>query len=751
MKQRLEIHVEGIVQGVGFRPFAANLAKREHLTGFVSNSSEGVEIEVEGEKKKTQAFLNDLKEKAPPLSVITKIISQEIPLVGDKNFTILQSNGHSKVTTLISPDTAVCKDCLEEMFDKDNRRYLYPFINCTNCGPRYTIIENIPYDRPYTSMKHFTMCKKCQAEYDSPDNRRYHAQPNACPDCGPHVELLDSMKNKVVSNDPVEATAELLKQGKIVAIKGLGGFHLAVDACNDDAVTLLRTRKGREEKPFAIMVNNIESAKNLAEISEEEELLLCSRQTPIVLLNTKLNNSLSKSLAPGNNRRGIMLPYTPLQYMLMSFAFKALVMTSANYSDEPICIDNNEAFQRLNNIADFFLVHNRDIYIRSDDSVVIHLANKTRQIRRSRGFIPQPIFVQSDGLTVLGTGGELKNTLCLLGRNQAIMSQHIGDLENIEAYNFFQSTAKHLERLFEAKPEVIAYDLHPGYLSTQWALEQQEVKLIGVQHHHAHLASCMAENNLSEPVIGLIMDGTGYGTDKTIWGGEVLIGDFKEFNRFACFEPMPLPGGDAAIKAPWRTAVSYLYKTYGNDLPEIPFLKLNDINSILQMVGNNINSPLTSSCGRLFDAVAAMCGGRQEIRYEGQAAIEFMQAAEHSSENILEFSIVDDKDLKRISVTTLVKSIVKELKAGKSFGEISTMFHATLVVLFTEVVLKAKKETGINTVVLSGGVFQNMFLLEGTITALKGKGFDVHAHSQVPANDGGISLGQTLIAREQLK
>ena len=597
--ERRKVFVNGIVQGVGFRPFVFNLANRHKLKGFVANSSNGVEIEIEGSSGDMDAFLDQIEAKAPPLSIITDIKSELIAPDGDLDFIIRPSEGEETVATLISPDVAVCDDCLEELFAPRDRRYRYPFINCTNCGPRYTIIENIPYDRPFTSMRSFIMCPECQAEYDDPKNRRFHAQPNACPECGPHVFLYDSKKNFIEAFDPILKTAELLEAGNILAIKGLGGFHLAVDATNEDSMLELRKRKGREEKPLAIMVKDLEMARTLCRLTAEEEHTLTSFQHPIVLAHKMSGDGLSSSIAPENDRHGIMLPYTPLHHILFNFGFKALVMTSANYSEEPICIDNDEVFHRLGNIADFFLVHNRDIYLRNDDSVVIHLAGKLRQLRRSRGYVPRPVFVDSQGSPVLAVGGELKNTLCLLKDNQAFLSQHIGDLENLEAYNFFQMTIEHLERIFEIEPELIVYDLHPRYLSTQWATNQKQVPILGVQHHFAHLAACMAENRLESPVIGIIMDGTGYGKDDTIWGGEILIGDYDEFRRYAHFEPMPLPGGDTAIKSPWKTAVGYLYITFGDEIPDLSFLQEHDIGPVIEIVEKRVNSPITSSCGRL--------------------------------------------------------------------------------------------------------------------------------------------------------
>jgi len=744
---RKKINVQGIVQGVGFRPFIYNLAQSYNLNGFVSNTSHGVIIETEGELDIIDSFINDITDKSPPLAVITDVNSIDITLQKSEEFTIKKSDRGNSTSTLISPDIAVCDDCLEELFNPNDRRYHYPFINCTNCGPRYTIIDNIPYDRPYTSMKNFRMCTECQTEYDDPTNRRFHAQPNACPNCGPQIELYDSNQKTFSSQDIIESVCDLLKEGNIIAIKGLGGFHLAVDATNNTAVQNLRHLKGRDEKPFALMVKDIPAAEKYCSIIKIEKQSLNSIISPIILLKRLPNTKIAESVAPGNDYLGIMLPYTPLHHILFKKLEIPLVMTSANLSEEPICIDNKEAFNRLQSITNYLLVHNRDIYLRSDDSVGIVLNNKFQFIRRSRGVAPQPVFVNSKGPTVLALGGELKNNICLLIDNKAILSQHIGDLENIEAYNFFKLTIDHLQTIFDTKPELIIHDLHPQYFSTQWAAEQNNIPTFAVQHHHAHLAACMAENQLDEPTIGIIMDGTGYGNDKTIWGGEILIGDYNGFERFAHLEQMKLPGGDAAIKSPWRTGISYLSKTYPDGLPDISILNDHNIDPIIEMVSKDINSPLTSSCGRLFDAVAAIAGGRQNIHYEAQAAIELMQAFETINARPFSFMIDQKVDHREVVIQPIIRSLVRSIQNGESFAKISSRFHATLVRIFIELAQDARNETGINTIVLSGGVFQNMILFEHTIFALEKANFKVYTHSQVPTNDGGISLGQAIIGR----
>ena len=752
MTQRLLIKVNGIVQGVGFRPFVFNTARGLGLTGQVSNTATGVRIEIQGSRDQCRTFETALREQTPPLAVIAEITVDAIPVLEENSFNIVQSDAAQAMTTLISPDVATCPDCLNEILDPDNRRYRYPFTNCTNCGPRYTIIENIPYDRPYTSMKHFPMCPECQREYDDPTDRRFHAQPNACPVCGPRLWFTDQAGNDLQVADPIHATASALKDGKVVAIKGLGGFHLAVDACNESAVQTLRKRKGREEKPFALMVRDLDLIREYTLLNSAEESSLTSIQASIVLLKRRENTDLAPGIAPGNDRLGIMLPYTPLHHLLLREGPSMLVMTSANYSEEPICIDNDEAQERLGALADRFLFHNRDIHLRSDDSVVIHLGGDIRPVRRSRGFAPRPIFVNSTGPTVLATGGELKNTVCLLKDRTAFMSQHIGDLENLEAYDFFKMTISHLERIFEAKPKLIVHDLHPRYLSTRWATEQTGIPTLAVQHHHAHLAAVMAEHGLEDPVIGLTLDGTGYGTDGTVWGGEVLVGDYRHFERVGHLEPLLLAGGDHAVREPWRIAVAYLTQAFEtNDLPPLPFMKDRDLPAIRTMIERQFNTFTTTSVGRLFDAVAAMSGGCQQIRYEAQAAIEFMQAAGPELG-------LDDYDrcyaLHQGVITwrlkPLFRAIANDIMEGVELAEISRKFHRTLIQVLVEMTERTRSREGIDRVVLSGGVFQNQLLFENLLPELNRSGFEVYTHQQVPTNDGGIALGQAMIGRAEL-
>ncbi len=747
---RYSIKINGIVQGVGFRPFVYNAALSLGLKGFVKNTGDGVYIEAEGTKPKINNFISILQNDIPPLSEIFSLNFQEITVQQSSSFEIQSSGEQENNQTFISPDVTVCNDCLHELFDPDNRRSGYPFINCTNCGPRYTIIKDIPYDRPLTTMASFTMCPECQREYDDPLDRRFHAQPNACPVCGPHLCYETPDKKEIVEGDAaaLERTVNDLLAGKIIAVKGLGGFHLAVNAFSKEAVSALRKRKNRYEKPLAVMAADLQSAKKFVHISGNEEKLLAGFQRPIVLLRKK-TSKIADNTAPANKKLGIMLPYTPLHHLLMNAVSKkmapaALVMTSANISEEPIAIDNDEARRRLGRIADGFLMHNRDILIRADDSVLFTVNDKTQYIRRSRGYTPRPIFLKQDGPDVLALGGQLKNTICIIKKNQAFVSQHIGDLENLAAFNGFKQAVDHFRNILKVQPDIWACDMHPGYSSTQWAEPQKCRRLIKIQHHHAHMASVMAEHQLDGPVIGLILDGTGYGYDGTIWGGEILVGDYTSLKRAAWLKPVPMPGGEAAIHNPWQMAVSCLYSIYGENLPALPFLQ--DVNSdiIIKMLQKNINSPLTSSCGRLFDAVSAISGGRKTVSYEAQAAVELMQAAE-ALDSVPAYNY--QAELPVIDFEVTFKEIVDDVLRGGRFSEISARFHKTLILQFDAVMKLVRKESGLNKVVLSGGVFQNEILLSGLLHILQKQNVEIFIPKQVPANDGGISLGQAAIAQ----
>jgi len=756
MEVRRRIEVSGIVQGVGFRPYVYRLATGQHLAGIIRNTPTGVTIEVEGPVETVQDFVQRLPAESPRLARITGVAVQEVPCNGESNFRIVHSRSGEEVRTLISPDVAICADCLRELFDPADRRYHYPFINCTNCGPRFTIVRDIPYDRPSTSMAVFPMCPACQAEYEDPLDRRFHAQPNACWECGPQVQLLDQAGRGIVGRDPIAEAASGLHAGLVVAVKGLGGFHLAVDTTNAAAVALLRQRKRRVEKPFAVMVPDIEAAQEICEVDEKAASVLESVERPVVLLARKNPSPISVEVAPFNRYVGVFLPYTPLHYLLLREGqFRALVMTSGNLSEEPIAIDNREATTRLRGLADYFLVHNRDILLRCDDSVVRVSNGITRQLRRSRGFVPVPVFLKDEQPSVLAVGGELKNTICLTKGKHAFLSQHIGDLENVEAYRFFGEAVEHLQRVLEIRPEVIACDLHPDYFSTKWARQQRETLVVGVQHHHAHVASCMAENHLEGRVIGFALDGTGYGSDGHIWGGEVLLADYESFERVAHFEYVPLPGGAAAIHEPWRMAVSYLSHHFGREFlnSPIPFVRQLDLpktEPLLRMTAQRVNSPLTSSCGRLFDAVAALIGIRKQVNYEAQAAIELEMAISPSDDQSGYPVELIPGDSWKISTRPLFEAVLADLERKVPAGVISRRFHNGLIEAFTELAGLLRERTGLNRVCLSGGTFQNLYLAQGLETRLLAAGFEVFTHREVPAGDGGLSLGQAVIAAAKL-
>ncbi|WP_432822901.1 carbamoyltransferase HypF, partial [Trichloromonas sp.] len=621
---RKTIRIEGIVQGVGFRPFVYQLAVACGLSGWVRNDSRGVLIEAEGEAESLERFMRGLREELPPLASISRFESGEIPSLGAAAFVIAASDSALERTAQVSPDTYVCPDCLAELFNPGDRRYRYPFINCTNCGPRYTIVTAIPYDRPNTTMAAFPMCPDCLREYENPASRRFHAQPNACAVCGPQLYLFDAGGLTLAASEPLAAAVDALKAGKIVAVKGLGGYHLAVDAGNDAAVAELRRRKVRDEKPFALMVRGLAEAEILVDIDDTERRLLAGPERPIVLLRQKEDQPLSQLVAPRNRYFGIMLPYTPLHHLLLQ-EFPALVMTSANLSDEPIAFEDTEAQQRLGGIADCFLTHNRAIHTRTDDSIARVMAGRPLLLRRSRGYVPRGVFLPKSQLPVLALGAELKNTVCLTRDDRAFLSQHIGDLKNLEVYDSFARTIGHLKELFAIEPAIVAHDQHPDYYSSRFADELPGVRKIAVQHHHAHLASCMAEHGLEGEVLGLIFDGIGFGTDGNIWGGEFLSGGYRSFTRLGHFRYAPMPGGDAATREPLRMALSYLVQAYGDELPDLPaFAGISEKERaiLLKMIERGINAPLTSSCGRLFDGVAALIGLRSKVSYEGQAALE---------------------------------------------------------------------------------------------------------------------------------
>jgi len=768
------IHITGIVQGVGFRPFVYGLAKRYELNGWVRNTSAGVDIEVDGEEDVLDAFVKSLRDEAPPLSRIDELTASFQSPNGFRFFDILHSEAVEGAFQPISPDVSICPDCLRELFDPSDRRYRYPFINCTNCGPRFTIIKDIPYDRPKTTMAPFAMCPDCEKEYTNPLDRRFHAQPVACPVCGPQVWLEQGSNDLSRYYDAIQESRRLLANGMILAIKGLGGFHLACDATNAEAVSELRCRKLRVDKPFALMMPDIETIEQHCYVNTAERELLQSGARPIVLLQRKPDSLVVKECAPGQDTLGVMLPYTPLHYLLLERTDNfpdALVMTSGNISEEPIATDNDDAHKRLASLADAFLMHDRDIHIRCDDSVVRVFDNRrltvdrespstvyrlpsVYPIRRSRGYSPFPLKLPWGAPPLLAVGPELKNTFCITNKNYAFLSHHIGDMENYETLQSFEQGIEHFEKLFRVKPEAIAYDLHPNYLATRYALqraEQDNLPTIGIQHH-AHIAACMVEHGLdgSQPVIGLSFDGTGYGEDGAIWGGEVLIADYKSYERAFHLEYFPLPGGDAAIKKPARTALALLWSLgldWDDRLAPVAEYCAEDRTLLKTQLEKKINTPMTSSMGRLFDAAAALAGVRQSVNYEAQAAIEFEALADSNEGEVYPFEWEQDK----VRVRSVVEALIADVLSSVPIPTISAKFHNGLARLVLELCQSLRSTQGLEQVALSGGVWQNITLLRRTLSLLQEAGFVVYIHYQVPTNDGGLSLGQAAIAASRLR
>ncbi len=853
--RRMEI--TGVVQGVGFRPFVYNLALRHGLRGWVRNTSSGVEIEVEGPAPEVESFMRELPQEAPPRSHIERITTNEIAPNGYKSFVIRESLVQPGAYQLISPDIATCDACRREMWDEQDRRYGYPFINCTNCGPRFTIIEDVPYDRPKTTMRAFQMCPDCQAEYDHPADRRFHAQPNACPVCGPHLWLvpspnaqawvptardehgtvasafvtggsahaatpttrgehgtvastlvaagtaypttptargehgtvasalvaagttypttptlsgsgrtarvyatahLQSTHPELHDLDVIRRVAEMLKQGEVLALKGLGGFHLACDATDVSTVNRLRERKQRPHKPFAVMLADMEEVSRHCEPAHAEVELLTSPACPIVLLRWRDDSTIARNVAPENLYLGVMLPYTPLHHLLLREVGRPLVMTSGNLSEEPIAQDNEEALQRLGGLADAFLLHDRAIFARYDDSVwFVPTPDKPQPLRRARGYAPSPIGLPFVAKRILACGAELKNTFCLTRDEHAFVSQHIGDMENVETLTHFQTTVQLYERLFRCRPEALAGDLHPDYLATRYAQERarnEGLPLFYVQHHHAHVASCLADNCWrpdAGPVIGVAMDGTGYGSDGRIWGGEFLIADYHSFRRFGHLEEMPLPGGDAATRRPYRIALACLRHFLGT-VPDLPFARAvptDETELLLRMVDEHVNTPWTSSAGRLFDAVSALLGVCTAASYEAQAAIELEMIAagrQTGSSRVFPFSIEEQDGSHIVRLGALFEALVRALQAGQPAPQISAIFHHSMAGMIGHMCQLARRETGLRNVALSGGCFQSRRLLLEVVEALESAGFRALFHRQVPCNDGGLSLGQAMVA-----
>lgn len=742
-----EIVVKGLVQGVGFRPHVFRLAKYSGLTGRVENRTDGVGIKVQGDPRDIEQFIFALKNRPPKLARIESVSCVDTYVEALQTFEISANNDITNKSTLVSPDVAVCDECLNDIKIQPGRMG-YPFVNCVNCGPRFSIIKALPYDRANTTMDKFIMCDHCLKEYTNPENRRFHAQPNVCINCGPQYSFI--YKDEIVNNieDAIMHACELLKVGKMLAIKGSGGFHIVCDAQNVEAVKRLRSKKKRKNKPFAILMPDIKTIKKFATLNRREEALLLSDQRPIVLL--EIREKFASGISPGINRVGVMLQYTPLHHLIFETgSFEALVFTSGNSINSPIISDNNEAQKELNQIVDAFLIYNREIFNRNDDSVALVVNSKSRMIRRSRGFAPDPVHLDFDVEGIIGTGAELKNCFCVGKGNMAILSQHIGDLKNVETFEFYKNTIDRFNSMFNVKPELIAHDRHPDYLSTRYA-ENSGIETVGIQHHRAHVASCMVENGIYSDVIGVCFDGLGFGEDGNIWGGEFfVVKDLTEFSRFTFIDYVKMPGGDKAINEPLRMAISYLYKVYGNDFRQLNLPILNEISKekikiLISLIDTNVNSPLTSSAGRLFDAVSAIMNICTVSTYEGEAPMRMEALVDKNVIGKYGYEINDT-----INVNNVIKGVVQDMLNRVPVPHISAKFHNTIVFIIKDVLLKIRNETGLNVVALSGGVFQNSYILEMSETLLQKSNFEVYTHSKVPSNDGGIALGQLAIAAKK--
>jgi hydrogenase maturation protein HypF len=776
-KVRLKIVIHGAVQGAGFRPFVYRLATEMKLQGWISNSAQGVFIEVEGTKEVLDRFLLRLQKEIPPRAFIQSLEFSFLDPIGFEKFEIRESDATGAKTSIILPDIATCPDCLKEIFSPSNRRYLYPFTNCTNCGPRFSIIESLPYDRLNTSMKKFEMCPECRTEYENPIDRRFHAQPNACPTCGPQLQVWDTGGKKLAErHDALLQAVKAIEAGKIVAVKGIGGFHLMADARNNEAVRRLRERKHREEKPFALMFPSLEDVKKECEVDKLEERLLLSPESPIVLLSRiighshfHLPSSISTSVAPNNPYLGCMLPYSPLHHILMGQLGFAVVATSGNLSDEPICTDEHEALDRLHEIADVYLVHNRPIVRHIDDSIVRVMMGRELVIRRARGYAPLPITIRTQhAVSLLAVGAHLKNTIALTSDSNVFVSQHIGDLETKESLDAFHSVVADFQTMYNCKPEYIVCDLHPDYLSSKFA-RSTGIPLLEVQHHNAHVASCMAENQLEGEVLGVSWDGTGYGLDGTIWGGEFLLTTKTSFERVATFRPFRLPGGEKAIKEPRRTALGMLYELFGDevfrrqDLPPLHAFTSTELELLNQVLLKRVNTPITTSVGRIFDAVASLIGLQQRVNYEGQAAmeLEFLTAQSKTKESyaftmddgrmliekpVAQLENENQKSLTIIDWSPFINGILEDVRHNTISPIIAAKFHNTLV----EIIIAVAKKIGQPRVVLSGGCFQNRYLTERAVKRLQEEEFRPSWHQRVPPNDGGIALGQLYAALRSL-
>jgi len=760
MATRVQIQVRGLVQGVGFRPFVFSLAVRLALRGRVFNNGDGVLIDVEGDGSAIERFIAEVESNPPTLSVIESVERfDDLGPANYRDFRIIESASSGEKFAPVTADVATCDDCLRELFDPLDRRYRYPFINCANCGPRFTIIEDIPYDRAKTTMREFAMCRDCRVEYENPLDRRFHAEPIACHHCGPRLYLAPARgrgtaPGPVYGEDVIYQASLLLSEGRIIAVKGVGGFHLACDALNAEAVERLRRRKYREDKPFAMMAGSVEVIKQYCAVSEAEESLLLSARRPIVLLERRPGAVIPPAVAPGVTTLGFMLPYAPLSHLLLQNLDRPLIMTSGNLSDEPICYEDQDAIDRLSRIADHLLLHNRRIHIRSDDSLARSQGGRETILRRSRGYAPAPIKTRFEfSREILACGAELKNTFCFARGRDAFLSHHIGDLENLETLQSFQKGIDHFKRLFGLRPAVIAHDLHPDYISTKYAVAlDDELTKVGVQHHHAHIASCMVDNRIEGEVIGVAMDGLGFGEDGRFWGGEFFIADFARAERVAHLDYVPMPGGTKAIREPWRMAAIYLHRAFGDDFLDLklPFVKRLDKRAwatLRKVAASGVNSPETSSMGRLFDAVASLVGLRDTINYEGQAAVELEAIADRNLTQGYEFELTSEGVIKAEQV---ILRAAEDLLADVSPQAVSARFHLGVAGMIVSIALRLRVERRLNRVVLSGGVFQNMYLLAEVCRSLELNGFDVFTHRRTPANDGGVSLGQAAVANARL-
>ena len=756
-QNRKFIEVKGIVQGVGFRPFVYKLAKLNNLVGWVNNTGQGVMIDIEGNEKFINNFIYELKNNPPTLSKITSINISDKKVINYKDFFIKESNDYLSATTYISPDYSICSKCKGEIFNKNDRRYRYPFTNCTNCGPRFSIIKSLPYDRISTTMSEFEMCDKCKEEYMNPANRRFHAQPNACPECGPRVYITDKYNNEIKTNDSFNEVIRLLKQGNIFAIKGIGGFNLVCNSKSEETIQRLRERKHRPNKPLAVMIKDIETVKKYCILSKDEEDLLKSNKRPIVLLDKKDKYVFSENLSPNNKKIGVMLPYTPLHYLLFDDELDSLVMTSANISGEPIIYKNSDALKKLNNIVDYFLMHNRDIYISVDDSVSKVVLDEERVIRLGRGYSPYTLNINTV-TEILALGSELKNTISLSNKNDIFISQYIGDLNNVETINSLERVIEHFSRIYDVIPNVLVYDKHPDFEYKKIELEEilninKDIRVIETQHHHSHIVSCMAENNISTDVIGIAFDGTGYGEDKSIWGGEFFICNKREFKRVGHLDEFYLPGGDKSVKEPWRIGISLIYKTFKEEINKfIPqYLQGKEYNIIRTMIDRKINSPKTSSMGRLFDGVSSILGFNKAITFEGEAAIRLENICTEKNDDNYEFEIKKYEEKFILAFNNIIKGIICDIDSKVNIGIIARKFHNTIIKSTIEMILYIREKTNINTVVVSGGVFQNEILFKGVVKGLEEYKFNVVTHKIIPCNDSGVSLGQLIIANELVK